>query len=83
MYGGLAFLLPVDTSLWPVLSATVPQLYSPQDNLQICDRPDFSSALETDDNRSAISFHYYKHRVASLHKKLNVIQTYFLTDPQR
>ena len=56
-----AFLFPVATSQRPVLSAIVSQLFPSHDYLQICGRQDISSTLETDDNRSATSFPYYKH----------------------
>jgi hypothetical protein len=48
-----AFLLPVDISPCPLLPAIVSQMFPARDQLYICGRQDFVSALEAVDNLSA------------------------------
>ena len=44
------FLFPAYSCLCPVSPVTVSRLLSPRDFLQVCDRQDFASMLEGDDN---------------------------------
>jgi len=47
---GRDFLFPAYSCLCPVSPVTVSRLFSPRNHLEICDRQDFASVLEGDDN---------------------------------
>jgi hypothetical protein len=53
---GEAFLYRVDISAFPVLPVTLSQMFQPFHHHGNCDQ-DFASALEREDNRSAMNFH--------------------------